>query len=97
MSASAQQANRLLGENIVAASARVLSSKGRELLATYASLQPRHTLRTYADVEALWETVVRPRLKEFACMQEPSGEPPPPDSVWHEHWKLPVDAILAEP
>jgi len=97
MSASAHQADRLLGENIVAASARALGSKGHELLAAYAGLQPRHTLRTHADVEALWETVVRPRLQEFACMQEPGGDPPPPDSVWHEHWKLPVEGAVSQP
>jgi hypothetical protein len=55
-------------------------------------VQPAHTLRTFGDVERLWEQVVRPVLPGFLSMQnlwEGEYPAPPPGSVWHENWRLP--------
>jgi hypothetical protein len=54
-------------------------------------VQPQHTLRTFADVETLWENVVRPQLSAFETMQQqwPNVAPPAEDSVWRANWTVP--------
>ncbi len=91
MGPNARESNRKVGERMVADEVRWLGEKGRELLADYAREQPQHTLRTFEDVERLWETVVQPVLKEFHTMQvRPENDlEPPADSVWHTNWKIP--------
>ena len=66
-------------------------AKAEELLAWYARERPAHTLRTFADVERLWATVVLPRLPEFRTMQPLWAEqaPPAPDSPWFPNWPIP--------
>jgi creatinine amidohydrolase len=61
-----------------------LGAKGRELLTDYARERPQQRLRTFAEVEELWETVVRPRFREFQTMQYSWGDrgAVPPDSPW---------------
>jgi creatinine amidohydrolase len=91
MGADALEADRRTGERMVADEVRWLGEKVRELLAEYDRLRPAHTLRTFGDVERLWETVVRPRLGEFRTMQQvwPGSEPPPEDSVWFANSRIP--------
>jgi creatinine amidohydrolase len=85
-------ADRRTGERMVADEVRYLDAKGRELMAAYDRLRPGHTLRTFDDVERLWEQVVRPALPGFLTMQE-LWEPavhgaPAPDSVWSENFHV---------
>lgn len=91
MGPNARDSNRLTGERMVEDEVRWLGGKVRELLGEYEREQPRHTLRTFEDVETLWETVVRPRLGEFRTMQQhwEGREPPPEGSVWRANWKVP--------
>jgi creatinine amidohydrolase len=91
MGANAGESNRLVGERMVADEVRWLGGKARELLTAYDQLQPEHRLRTFQDVEELWETVVRPRIREFRSMQQlfPNQQPVPPDSVWFANWHVP--------
>jgi creatinine amidohydrolase len=91
MGGNAREANRLVGERMVADEVRWLGEKARELLDAYAREQPSHTLRTYEQVEQLWETEVRPRLKEFRSMQDLIGDrqPPAESSVWYPNWRVP--------
>lgn len=88
MGPDAGEANRLIGERMVADEVRWLGEKGRELLAEYDRLKPAHTLRTFSDVEKVWEEVVEPLLNDFICMQPfwEEDPPPPEDSVWRENW-----------
>lgn len=91
MGATAHLSDRRTGERMVEDEVRWLGEKARELLAVYDAEQPTHQLLTFADVERLWEQVVRPRLPEFRTMQQhwEGREPPPTDSVWHRNWRVP--------
>ena len=91
MGATARESNRRTGERMVADEVRWLGEKARELLAVYDRERPQHTLRTFEDVEALWESAVRPRLRELRTMQDQwsTEPPPPPGSVWHANWRIP--------
>jgi creatinine amidohydrolase len=90
MGPDAGEANRQVGERMVADEVLWLGEKGGELLAEYDRLHPAHTLRTFDDVEKLWQTVVQPLLKDFISMQAvwEQDPPPPSDSVWRENWKI---------
>ena len=76
---------------MVADEVRWLGEKGKELLAAYEHEKPKQRLRTFAQVEELWDRVVAPVVREFASMQEvwPGQQPPPEDSVWRENWPVP--------
>jgi hypothetical protein len=92
MGGNVRQSNRQVGERMVADEVRWLSAKAKELLTAYDRERPRHTLRTFEDVEKLWADVVRPALKDFWTMQDMwKGEehPVPGDSVWHANWRVP--------
>ncbi|HEY3108360.1 MAG TPA: creatininase family protein [Chloroflexota bacterium] len=98
MGANAREADRRIGERMVADEVGWLGEKGRELLAEYRRERPRHRLRTFREVETLWHEVVAPAIPGFESMQElwqgRSGEPPPPESVWYPNWRvgeLPAD------
>jgi creatinine amidohydrolase len=86
MGPNARDANRRTGERMVADEVRWLGAKAVELRAEYARLRPTQRLRTFADVERLWEEIVRPELSDFATMQGswPGGTEghPPEGSVW---------------
>src|SRR5207237_2728904 len=83
MGANARQSDRRTGERMVEDEVRWLGEKARELLAAYERERPHHALRTFEDVEVLWESVVKPRLGEFRTMQQhwEGREPPPEGSV----------------
>jgi creatinine amidohydrolase len=91
MGADAAAANRQVGERMVADEVRWLGKKGQELLAAYERERPVQRLRTFEEVEALWETVVRPELMHFQSMQNVwEGQSAPPESsVWHANWRVP--------
>jgi creatinine amidohydrolase len=93
MKENAHESNRRTGERMVADEVRFLGDKNRELLHEYSQTKPAHTLRTFADVENLWENIVRPQLKTFETMQQhwPDREPPSDDSVWRANWTVPDD------
>jgi creatinine amidohydrolase len=83
MGKNAHEANRQVGERMVGDEVRWLGEKAKELVADYDRLRPQHVLRTFGDVERLWETVVRPRLPEFFSMQ----------AVWDGQHALPEGSI----
>lgn len=91
MGGDAHRSDRRIGERMVADEVRWLGAKARELLEEYARVSPQHTLRTFEDVERVWETVVRPELGRFASMQDLWGDqaPVPGDSPWHANWRVP--------
>jgi creatinine amidohydrolase len=96
MGPTAHVSSRRVGERMVADVVRQLGARGRDLLAAYDRAPPRHTFRTFGDVETFWRADVQPRLREFASMQDAwDGSPPPQDdSVWHENWKVPEQGFL---
>jgi creatinine amidohydrolase len=91
MGPTAHASNRRVGERMVADEVRFLGDKARELLHEYSQTSPRRHLGTFADVETLWQNIVRPQLKTFETMQQhwPDREPPPEDSVWRANWTVP--------
>jgi creatinine amidohydrolase len=91
MGPTVRQADRRTGERMIRDEVRYLHEKAGELLAAYDRERPRHALRTYEDVERLWETVVRPRFRSFHTMQDlwAGQEPVPEDSVWYANWRVP--------
>jgi creatinine amidohydrolase/Fe(II)-dependent formamide hydrolase-like protein len=83
--------NRQVGERMVEDEVRWLGQKAQELLAVYDREQPKQRLRTYAQVEEMWDGVVAPVLKEFESMQDlwSGQEPPPENSAWRGNWSVP--------
>ena len=91
MALNAGESNRMTGERMVADEVRYLVAKARELLAEYDRLRPAARLRTFEQVEQLWDTAVRPVIKDFKSMQPIwAGQAPvPKDSVWHANVGVP--------
>ena len=91
MGANARQADRRVGERMVEDEVRWLGAKAAEMLAEYDRLKPAHTLRTFGDVERLWQTDLWPAVKGFRTMQPiwPGRPPVGPDSVWHANSIIP--------
>jgi creatinine amidohydrolase len=91
MGGNAREANRLTGERMVADEVRWLGEKAHELLAAYDQETPQQRLRTFEQVEQLWETIIRPELKNFRSMQPNWGDrqPPAENSVWRANWAVP--------
>jgi len=97
MGPSAFESDRRVGERMVAEEAGWLAEKGRDLLAVYTQARPSQRLRTFAETEALWETVVAPRLPQFETMQTWEGDDPPAeDSVWRANWPIPTFPATGE-
>jgi hypothetical protein len=92
MGRNARESNRQTGERMVADEVRFLGEKARELLVEYDRLKPEHTLRTFEDVERVWDEVVRPVFKQFRTMQLKwrDDQPElPSDSCWRENSGVP--------
>ncbi|HJN15096.1 MAG TPA: creatininase family protein [Armatimonadota bacterium] len=88
MGKNARESDRQVGERMVADEVAYLHARAEELFASYESTQPAHALRTFDDVERVWEEVVRPAFGEFRTMQAiwRDGQPElPEDSCWHEN------------
>lgn len=83
----ASLSTRQAGERMVTDIVAWLGDKQRELLDAYDPEVPSR-LRTFADVEAFWDEVIKPRLKDFKSMQSTwyEKEAPDPASRWRENW-----------
>jgi len=94
MGRNVYEASRRIGERMVEDEVTWLGRKAGELLEEYEKSRPSHTLRTFEDVERLWEGVVRPHVPEFRSMQLcwKEHQEVPGDSVWYSNWKVPERA-----
>jgi creatinine amidohydrolase len=90
MGPNARQADRRIGERMVADEVRWLGDKAAELLAVYEKEKPaqRRSL-TFMDIERIWAGEVLPRLKDFRSMQYGDNQPPTEDSIWQLNYKIP--------
>ena len=88
MGEHAAESDRRAGELMTADVVTHLAARARELLDEYASLTPDRRPLTFDQVEGIWEDEVRPRLKDFASMQDGSEEVPE-DSRWFPNWRVP--------
>ena len=91
MGGNAREANRRIGERMVRDEVRWLGAKAKELLAEYDRVKPSVRLRTFGEAESLWDSVVRPKMKQFHSMQNlwSNQKPVPENSVWYGNWKVP--------
>ncbi len=91
MGEDAYEADRRLGERLVAETAENLGAKARELLEAYEREQPVRRPLTFDDIERIWQEEVRPRVADFESMKDlgPGQEPPPEDSRWYAQWRVP--------
>ena len=87
----AYQANRKTGERMVADEVEWLGNKARELLGEYDRIQPKHTLRTFTDVENFWINVILPEFGRYESMKEiwDWQEPIPENSSWFANMQIP--------
>ncbi len=94
MGVDAIQANRQIGERMVADEASWLGSKGRQLLGEYDRIRPAERLLTFEQVEQVWHSVVEPQLPVFESMQEAWKDSPTQaikeSSVWYANWHVPT-------
>ena len=90
MGRDAAAANLEAGQRMVAAQVAGLGALAHELLAAYDPARPSR-LRTFADVERFWATVVRPALPDFKSMRSSWSDKSAPDpaSRWRENWPVP--------
>ena len=56
--------------------------------ADHARLNPGRQRLTFDDVERIWDDEIRPKMKDFASMQD-GAEPVPEDSQWFANWRVP--------
>ena len=91
MGANAHDADRRTGQWLLRHKVEHIGARVAELKAEYDRSSPAHILCTYADVERLWEQVVRPRLAGLGSMQDDAHNrgPVPEGSVWHATWRVP--------
>lgn len=94
MGPDAREANRRVGEELADDVVHWLGAKGDELLGDYARAQPGRRLRSFEDVELLWEQVVKSHLPSFRTMQDlwAGQQGVPKTSVWHANWHVPPRA-----
>ena len=94
MGPDARLSDRRTGERMVADEVTYLGGLSRRLLSEYARLSPRHTFRTFEDVERIWKTVIAPRIGDFECVKpdfDGSGLRVPDTSVWSENLRNPSE------
>lgn len=90
MGGNAYESDRRAGERMLADEVAWLGTKARELLADYDRTSSARRLRTYEQVEQLWDDVVGPAFRDFKTMQPRwADERVPEDSVWHANWRIP--------
>ena len=85
--------SRCVGEQMVADIVAHFGEKTKELLAAYKAEAPNHVTLTFDDVEGIWEDDIRPKLNDFASIQNPE-QAPPADSRWYPNWRVPERRIL---
>lgn len=94
MGPDAPLSDKRTGERMVADEVACLGAMSRRLLDEYRRLSPRHTFRTFEDVERVWRTEIAPRIKDFECVREDfdgSGARVPASSVWSENLHNPSE------
>ncbi len=91
MGPSAGEANRLIGERMVADEVRYLGRKAAELLDEYDRIRPTVRLRTFLEVERLWHEVVEPALPTFRTIAPEWNDTSelPEDSLWYPNSAIP--------
>ncbi|MCL5996444.1 MAG: creatininase family protein [Chloroflexi bacterium] len=92
MGNNAREANRRTGERMAQDEADWLGAKGKALLTEYEHASPAARLRTFEQVEQMWDELVRPRLHSFASMQDSWDSPAqqvPAESTWYANWRVP--------
>jgi creatinine amidohydrolase len=92
MGRNAYDSDRRVGERMVRDEVNYLGEKIKELLTEYERIKPKHTLRTFEDVEHLWKTIIVPQMKNFLCLQtdfQGKEQMIPKDSVWYENSRNP--------
>lgn len=90
MGRNAYESNRQVGERMVADEVEFIGKKVNELLREYDNLKPKHTFRTYDDVEKFWDEHIKPIIRDLACLKldfSSQGRTIPEDSVWFENWQ----------
>lgn len=90
MGRNAREADRRVGERMVADEVRWLGQKAAELLDEYERNRPssRQPL-TFMDIEKIWANEVLPHFKNFKTMQYLGRTPPPEGSRWHLNYPIP--------
>ena len=90
MGRDAHQANRQIGERMVADEVAWLGQKGRALRDEFDRLQPGHLLRTFSDVERIWRDAILPELRQYESMKDiwDGQQPIPADSTWNANLKI---------
>ena len=88
MGKDAFQANRRVGERMLADEVEWLGNKAAELLADYERLKPQHNFTTFETVEKVWAEVVEPVVPGFKSMVQMEGELPA-DSPWKANSGVP--------
>ena len=85
MGPDAGEADRRVGERMVADQVEFFGRKTAELLAEYARLRPAHLFTTFTAVEQAWQEVIQPALPSFRTMQPiwDHQREIPPDSPWN--------------
>jgi creatinine amidohydrolase len=90
MGPNARQADRRVGERMVADEVAWLGRKAAEMVNDYAAQDASdRTPLSFMDIERIWATDVLPRLPEFQTMQYLERTPPPDDSRWRLNYTLP--------
>lgn len=90
MGPNARQADRRVGERMVADEVAWLGQKATELLDAYAAQTiTERTPLSFMDIERIWATDVLPRLPDFQTMQYGERTPPPDDSQWRLNYTIP--------
>jgi creatinine amidohydrolase len=90
MGPTARQADRRVGERMVADEVAWLGQKAADLLDDYAARAASdRTPLSFMDIERIWAADVLPRLPEFQTMQYLERTPPPDDSRWRLNYTVP--------
>ncbi len=90
MGPNAREADRRIGERMVADEVRWLGDKATELLNDFEQHKPttRKPL-SFMAVEQLWANEVLPQLPAFKTMQVGPDKPPPAHSIWQLNYEIP--------
>lgn len=90
MGGNAREADRRIGERMVADEVDWLGTKAAELLAAYEQHRPeRRQPLSFMQIERIWADAVLPRLADFKSMQYLERTPPPSDSPWQLNYAIP--------
>lgn len=95
MGPDARQADRQVGERMVADEVRWLGAKAAELLAAYQQEPPAERRRlSFMEIEHIWAHAVLPQLPTFHSMQYLDRQPPAAESIWQLNYPIPTAAQL---